>query len=111
MAESFFSTLEHELLAEADFASRAAARPAIFEFITWYNGDRRHSTLGYVSPMQYERQLGRPARALLAWVGARLRTGFDAERVVSPALLWGANAGPRSCSAPCTYRRHGHSSS
>ena len=64
VAESFFATLEHELLADADFHSRCEAERAIFEFIeVWYNRERRHSTLGYVSPVQYERQLGRPARA------------------------------------------------
>jgi transposase InsO family protein len=58
VAESFFSTLEYELLADADFHSRYEAQRAIFEFIEiWYNRERRHSTLGYVSPVQYERQL------------------------------------------------------
>ena len=61
VAESFFSTLEHELIADADFHSRHEAQRAIFEFIeVWYNRERRHSTLGYVSPAQYERQLGQP---------------------------------------------------
>jgi transposase InsO family protein len=55
--------VEHELLAGAPFASRAGAHRAVAEFIGWYNGERRHSTLGYVSPTQYERQLGRVARA------------------------------------------------
>ena len=65
VAESFFSTLEHELLVDADFHSRHEAERALFEFIeVWYNRQRRHSTLGYVSPAQYERQLGQPvARA------------------------------------------------
>jgi transposase InsO family protein len=63
VAESFFSTLEHELLAATTFASRAEAHGAVADFVGWYNGERRHSTLGYVSPMQYERQLGRLARA------------------------------------------------
>jgi transposase InsO family protein len=65
VAESFFATLEHELLADADFASRDAARRAIFEFIVvWYNGERRHSSLGYVSPVAYEQHLtAQPARA------------------------------------------------
>ena len=58
VAESFFATLEHELLAAADFPSRQAARRAIFAFIeVWYNRERRHSSLGYVSPMEYERRL------------------------------------------------------
>jgi len=58
VAESFFATLEHELLAESDFPSRHAARRAIFEFIeVWYNRERRHSSLGYVSPTEYEQRL------------------------------------------------------
>jgi putative transposase len=64
VAESFFSTLEHELLAHADSHSHREATHAIAEFIDdWYNPERRHSTLGSVSPMQYERQLGQRARA------------------------------------------------
>ena len=64
VAEAFFATLEHELLADADFVTRAEAHRAVAEFIeVWYNAERRHSTIGYVSPMQYERQLGRMARA------------------------------------------------
>ena len=59
VAESFFATLEHELLATtAAFASHAAARQAIFEFIEiWYNRQRLHSTLGYHSPAAYEEHL------------------------------------------------------
>jgi putative transposase len=58
VSESFFATLEHELLAEADFRTRREAHLAVAAFIeTWYNVERRHSTLGYVSPAQYEEQL------------------------------------------------------
>jgi transposase InsO family protein len=58
VAESFFATLEHELLGAADFATHRVARDAIFEFIeVWYNRQRRHSTLGYVSPAAFEAQL------------------------------------------------------
>ncbi len=58
VAESFFATLEHELLAEADFPSRQAARRTLFEFIeVWYHRERRHSSLGYVSPTEYEERL------------------------------------------------------
>lgn len=63
MAESFFSTLEHELLAGTTFATRAEAHRALAEFVGWYNAERRHSTLGYVSPMQYERRLADTRRA------------------------------------------------
>ena len=53
--ESFFATLEHELLADERFATQAAARPALFEFIeVWYNRQRRHTSLGSISPTRYE---------------------------------------------------------
>jgi putative transposase len=56
MAESFFATLECELLDRRRFHSPAEARPAIFRFIEgWYNPHRRHSALGQQSPMTYER--------------------------------------------------------
>jgi transposase InsO family protein len=58
VAESFFSTLEFELLMKNDWDTREDARRAIFRYIeTWYNRKRRHSTLGYVSPAAYEEQL------------------------------------------------------
>ena len=56
MAESFFATLECELLARTTLSTHAEARSAIFEFIEgWYNPRRRHSALGYVSPLEFER--------------------------------------------------------
>lgn len=57
MAESFFSTLECELLARRRFASRAEAKMACFSYIeAWYNPVRLHSALGYRSPMTYEEE-------------------------------------------------------
>jgi putative transposase len=57
MGESFFATLECELLDRRKFQSKAKARMAIFEFIEgWYNPERRHSALGYLSPIDYERK-------------------------------------------------------
>jgi transposase InsO family protein len=62
VAESFFSTLELELIDGARWPTRANARRAIFAFIeTWYNLERRHSTLGYRSPATYEREVLRTA--------------------------------------------------
>jgi putative transposase len=56
MCESFFATLECELLERRKFQTKAEARMAIFEFIEgWYNPSRRHSALGYQSPIVYER--------------------------------------------------------
>lgn len=55
VAESFFATLKVELLHRQVWPTRAAARRAIFAFIeAWYNRQRRHSTLGYVAPAEYE---------------------------------------------------------
>ncbi len=57
LCESFFATLECELLDRKQFAMRADARMAIFEFIEgWYNPHRRHSALAYQSPLTYERE-------------------------------------------------------
>jgi len=54
--ESFFASLKKELVHGADFATRARARAAIVEYIeVFYNTKRRHSSLGYVSPAEYER--------------------------------------------------------
>lgn len=55
MMESFWATLECEGLAEQPFATRAAARTAVFAFIEgWYNPRRRHSALRYLAPLEYE---------------------------------------------------------
>ena len=57
MAESFFATLECELLARRSFLTRNAARLALFDYIEgFYNTHRRHSALGYLSPLAYERR-------------------------------------------------------
>jgi len=56
MCESFFATLECELLDRHRFKSQVDARLAVFEFIEgWYNPHRRHSALDYLSPINYER--------------------------------------------------------
>ncbi len=55
LCESFFSTLECELLVRRRFASLAEARMAVFSYIEgWYNPARLHSALGYRSPIAYE---------------------------------------------------------
>lgn len=55
LCESFFATLECELLDRHTFHTQAEARLAIFEFIEgWYNPHRRHSALDYLSPNRYE---------------------------------------------------------
>jgi transposase InsO family protein len=55
VAESFFATLKRELADDADWATRDDARTAVFEYIeVWYNRQRRHSSLDYLSPVAYE---------------------------------------------------------
>jgi putative transposase len=57
MCESFFATLECELLDRRKFQTKAAARMAVFEFIEGrYDPGRRHSTLGYPSPIDREKE-------------------------------------------------------
>ena len=59
VAESFFSNLKNELVHHCDFHTREAARAAIFDYIEiFYNRQRRHQILGYVSPMQFEQREG-----------------------------------------------------
>ena len=65
MAESFFATLECELLDRSVFENRNAARMAVFDFIeAFYNPWRRHSSIGNLSPAEFERrwQAGRSSR-------------------------------------------------
>ena len=57
MCESFFATLECELLERRRFKTQAEARIAVFEFIEgFYNPRRRHSSIGYLSPIDFERR-------------------------------------------------------
>jgi putative transposase len=63
-AESFFATFKAELAEHLDGLPRRAARRCVFAYIEgFYNRRRRHSTLGYVSPAEYERKAGSGAEA------------------------------------------------
>jgi transposase InsO family protein len=58
VVESFFASLKTELVADARWVTRTEARSAVVEWIEgWYNRERMHSTLGYLSPDEYERQI------------------------------------------------------
>jgi putative transposase len=58
VVESFFATLTKELLVDGVFATRDEASREVFTFIEiWYNRQRRHSSLGYRSPVEFEREV------------------------------------------------------
>ena len=62
VTESFFATLKKELVQDSDWKTRDEARSAVFDFIeVWYNRERKHSALGYVSPAEYERLMQKKA--------------------------------------------------
>jgi transposase InsO family protein len=64
VAESFFSTLKAELVHRTDYVTRRQARASVFEYIeAFYNPRRRHSALGYVSPVDHETASARKALA------------------------------------------------
>ena len=84
MCESFFATLECELLDRQRFRTQADARLAIFDFIEgWYNSRRRHSALAYLSPMTFERTHVRDDRTVAS--GATLDPGGAIS--LSPSVL------------------------
>ena len=57
MAESFFHTLKVELIHGKNYNTRQEAKTAIFEYIeVFYNRQRRHSYLGYLSPVDFEKK-------------------------------------------------------
>jgi len=65
VAESFFATLKVELVHDATWPTRAAARTELFEYLeVFYNGQRRHSALGYLNPRAFERRCEQEAVAI-----------------------------------------------
>lgn len=64
VVESFFATLKTELAYDAEWRTRSEARRAVLEFIeVWYNRKRRHQTLRYLTPAQYESEVLKRASA------------------------------------------------
>lgn len=64
VAESFFSSLKIELVYETEWSTRTEARSDVFEYLEgFYNGQRRHSSLGFLSPVAFERRYEQAAIA------------------------------------------------
>jgi len=65
VTESFFGTLKTELVHHQSYATREAARQSLFEYIeVFYNRQRRHSSLSYMNPLEYEQQRMSGAQAV-----------------------------------------------
>lgn len=66
-AESFFASLKTEMIHQRRFQTRREARTAVFEYIeVWYNRQRLHSSLGYLSPVTYETQMANQLQRTIA---------------------------------------------
>jgi putative transposase len=84
MAESFFASLECELLDRRSFKSKTEARLAVFTWLEgWYNPRRRHSRLGYLSPANFERK----HRETMTNVTVSVEHGLPTAPL-APGLVW-----------------------
>jgi putative transposase len=87
MAESFFATLECELIDRRSWQTKTEARLALFTYIEgWYNPRRRHSALGQTSPANFERNHFNPIRSQHGLPTAGARVAGAAPPVDYPAL-------------------------
>lgn len=57
VVESFFATLKRELVSQEHWSTREQAHHAVRDYLAWYNQQRRHSALGYLSPVAFEARL------------------------------------------------------
>jgi putative transposase len=93
MAESFFATLECELLERHRFETREEASQAVFQFIEgWYNTKRRHSSIAYLSPIDYERKHSLGQHGLPTGPLAFRHRGAGGGPVGNPATDWNSTA-------------------
>ena len=87
MAESFFASLECELLDRTTFKTKTEARLAVFTYIEgWYNPRRRHSALDYRSPANFERDHSDTVRTTRPNSGPDLTTVVACEAGAVPSV-------------------------
>jgi hypothetical protein len=105
-SEAFHATIKKERIYRQSWPTRAEARAAVFEYIEgWYNPRRRHSTLGYLSPVEFERHHARlaqpgleapiPGNGSVAVTSPRASDGLTTRRVSTVGLDFAAH-GPTS---------------
>ena len=103
VCETFHASLKKEKIYRQSWPTRAAARTAIFEYIEgWYNPRRRHSTLGYLSPIEFERDHAELAQLTLdasvsangsvASIAPRASDGLTTRRVSTLGVEFAAHA-------------------
>jgi len=103
VCETFHASLKKERIYRQSWPTRAAARTAIFEYIEgWYNPRRRHSTLGYLSPIEFERDHAELAQLTLdasvsangsvASIAPRASDGLTTRRVSTLGVEFAAHA-------------------
>jgi len=104
VCETFHATLKKERIYRQSWPTRAAARSAVFEYIEgWYNPRRRHSTLGYHSPAEYEQRhadqaalhAANPLDGSIAAISQRASDGLTTRRISTTGVDFVAN-GPIS---------------
>jgi putative transposase len=103
VCETFHASLKKERIYRQSWPTRAAARTAIFEYIEgWYNPRRRHSTLGYLSPIEFEQRHAEFAQLTLdasvsangsvASIAPRASDGLTTRRVSTLGVEFAAHA-------------------
>jgi transposase InsO family protein len=102
VSEAFFATIKRELIDRRQWPTRAGLRRAVFEYIEgWYNTRRLHSSLGYVSPAEYEAAIHRNAVDQAAQsTQATCPSNRSSPRAWSGGTTWGQHQQPAGCGHP-----------
>ena len=115
VCETFHATIKKEKIYRQSWPTRAAARAAIFEYIEgWYNPRRRHSTLAYLSPIEFERhhaELAQPAleasisaNGSVASISPRASDGLTTRRISTVGVDFAADGSDLSRERPRRFQ-------